>query len=113
MTLVREKSLRQLQLLGDLFEQAAPGEFRRVTPRDPARCGSQLSLAHPDAYAIMQALIARGVIGDFRTPDILRFGITPLTLRYAELWDAAATLASIMADGSWRDPAYAVRATVT
>ncbi len=61
----------------------------------------------------MQALIDRGVIGDFRAPDILRFGITPLTLGYAELWDAAAALGAIMAEGTWRDPRYAVRRPVT
>jgi kynureninase len=61
----------------------------------------------------MQALIARGVIGDFRAPDILRFGITPLTLTYAELWDAAEVLAEIMRTESWRDPRFAVRHAVT
>ncbi len=110
---VREKSLRQAALLAELIEQAAPGAFRRVTPDDPAQRGSQLCLSHPDAYAIMQSLIARGVIGDFRAPDILRFGITPLTLRYAELWDAAAVLGGIMAEGAWRDPLFAIRRVVT
>ncbi len=110
---VRAKSIRQIALLAAMIEQAAPGLFRRVTPDDPARHGSQLCLSHPDAYAIMQALIDRRVIGDFRAPDILRFGITPLTLSYAELWDAAATLGAIMAEGAWRDPRYAVRKAVT
>jgi len=58
-------------------------------------------------------LVARGVIGDFRAPDILRFGITPLTLRYAELWDAAAALGGVMAEGAWRDPSFATRRAVT
>jgi len=110
---VREKSLRQAALLAELIEQAAPGAFRRITPDDPARRGSQLCLSHPDAYAIVQALVARGVIGDFRAPDILRFGITPLTLRYAELWDAAAALGGVMAEGAWRDPSFATRRAVT
>jgi kynureninase len=110
---VRDKSLRQVALLAAMIEQAAPGLFRRVTPGDPARHGSQLCLSHPDAYAVMQALIDRGVIGDFRTPDILRFGITPLTLSYAELWDAAAALGAIMAEGAWCDSRFAVRRTVT
>ncbi len=110
---VRAKSARQVALLAALIEQAAPGIFRRVTPDDPARHGSQLCLSHPDAYAIMQALIDRGVIGDFRAPDILRFGITPLTLSYADLWDAAATLGAVMAEGAWRDPRFAVRGAVT
>lgn len=110
---VQNKSRAQVKLLADLFEQAAPGLFRRVTPEDPARHGSQLCLSHKDAHAIMQALIARGVIGDFRPPDILRFGITPLTLGYAELWDAAAILGAVMAENAWRDPPFAVRRTVT
>ncbi len=110
---VRNKSLQQVALLAALIEQAAPGAFCRVTPIDPAQRGSQLCLSHPDAYAIMQALIGRSVIGDFRAPDILRFGVTPLTLSYAELWDTAATLGAIMAEGAWRDPSFAVRRTVT
>ncbi len=110
---VRDKSVRQVALLAAMIEQAAPGLFRRITPENPARHGSQLCLSHPDAYAVMQALIGRGVIGDFRAPDILRFGITPLTLGYAELWDAAAVLGDIMAEGAWRDPRFAVRRAVT
>ncbi len=110
---VRAKSVRQVALLAELFEQAAPGAFRRVTPNDPARHGSQLCLSHPDAYAIMQALIARGVIGDFRAPDILRFGVTPLTLSYTELWDAAVIFGTVMAEGAWRDPSFAIHRAVT
>lgn len=110
---IRAKSVRQVALLADLIEAAAPRAFRRETPTVPAHHGSQLCLSHPDAYAIMQAAIAHGVIGDFRAPDILRFGITPLTLRYVDLWDAAEILGSIMARDLWRDPAYAVRRSVT
>ena len=113
MAAIREKSVRQAALLGELIERAAPGTFHQVTPHDADRRGSQLCLSHPDAYPMMQALIARGVIGDFRAPDILRFGITPLTLRYAELWDAAAILGDIVASGAWRDPAFGVRRAVT
>jgi kynureninase len=61
----------------------------------------------------MQALIERGVIGDFRAPDILRFGFTPLYLRYVDVWDAVDILADIMANEIWRDPKYQVRAAVT
>ena len=110
---IRAKSLRQVDLLAELLEAGAPGTFHRETPIDPARRGSQLCLSHPDAYAIMQALIARGVIGDFRAPDILRFGITPLTLRYTDLWDAAAIFGDIMARSAWQNPAYAIRRAVT
>ena len=88
---LRRKSQRQADLLIALVEASCPG-LTLATPRDAARRGSQVSFRHPQAEPIMQSLIARGVIGDFRTPDILRFGITPLTLRYADLWHAAAAI---------------------
>ncbi len=114
MEIVRAKSLHQTKLLARLFaEQCGAGTFRLVTPLEPERRGSQICLAHPDAFAIMQALINHGVIGDFRAPDILRFGIAPLYIRYTDLWDAAAVLRDIMATGAWRAPQYAVRHAVT
>ena len=61
----------------------------------------------------MQALIAHGVVGDFRTPDVARFGFTPFYVGYADVWRAAAILKSLLESGEWRDPAYAVRARVT
>jgi kynureninase len=62
---------------------------------------------------MMQALIARGVIGDFRAPDILRFGFTPLYTRYVDVWDAVDRLALVLDSGEWRDSRFAVRAAVT
>jgi kynureninase len=111
---VRAKS----QALIDLFlarVEASCGEwgFRVVTPRDPAVRGSQVSIAHPEGFAIMQALIGRGVIGDFRAPDILRFGLTPLYVGYADVWDAVETLADIMRTGSWDRPENRRRGVVT
>jgi kynureninase len=84
-----------------------------ATPRDPARRGSQVSFAHPNAYEIMQALIERGVIGDFRAPDILRCGFTPLYVGYEDVWRAAETLADVLETAAWRDPRFAVRSRVT
>ena len=85
-----------------------------MTPREASQRGSQVSIAHPtDGYAIMQALIARGVIGDFRAPDILRFGFTPLYTRFVDVWDAVDRLQRVMASGEWREPRFAVRAAVT
>ena len=82
MQVVRAKSLR----MTELFIQAATAAgFRVVTPLDPERRGSQVCVAHPEAASIMRGLIAEGVIGDFRPPDVLRFGITPLTLRFVEI----------------------------
>ena len=65
------------------------------------------------AYAIIQALIARGVIGDFRAPDVLRFGFTPLTLRYVDVWDAVEHLRQVLDSGEWRDNRFAERSAVT
>ena len=111
---IREKSKK----MGDLFITLAEQKctefgFGIASPRDADMRGSQVSLAHQSGYAIMQALIERGVIGDFRAPDILRFGFTPLYLRYVDVWDAVDTLADIMADQIWQDPKYQVRAAVT
>lgn len=93
--------------------EAACPMLELVTPRDHARRGSQVSFRHPEGYAIMQALIAQGVIGDFRAPDILRFGVTPLYIGAAEIDGAVAILAQIMASGSWDRPEFKARARVT
>jgi kynureninase len=111
---VREKSKK----MGDLFialveQKCAEYGFGIASPRNADARGSQVSLIHPEGYAIMQALIERGVIGDFRAPDILRFGFTPLYLRYLDVWDAVDILADIMAKEIWQDPKYQVRAAVT
>ncbi|RMH48914.1 MAG: kynureninase [Alphaproteobacteria bacterium] len=84
-----------------------------ASPRDPARRGSQVSFRHPQGYAIMQALIARGVIGDFRAPDVLRFGFTPLYLSPAEVVRAAEILQEIMETDAWDRAEYHRRAAVT
>jgi kynureninase len=112
MAKLRVKSLRQSDLLIALAAQECPG-LEPATPVDPARRGSQVSFRHPEAYAVMQALIDRGVIGDFRTPDIIRFGITPLTLSYAALWDAVAILREVLETGAWNDERYRRRNRVT
>ena len=114
MAAVREKSIA----LGDMFIALATQEldgygFSLASPSDPARRGSHVSLRHANGYPIMQALIGNGVIGDFRAPDILRFGLAPLFIRFADLWDALATLRDIMATGTWDRPAFHARAAVT
>jgi kynureninase len=83
-----------------------------ATPSDPEQRGTQVSLRHPEAYAVMQALISRGVIGDFREPDILRFGLTPLYLRYEDVWRAARTLHEIISTAVWDRPDFRRRAKV-
>jgi len=84
-----------------------------ASPRDPHARGSQVSFRHPQGYAIMQALIANNVIGDFRAPDLIRFGFTPLYLSEEDVVAAAAVLERVMAERLWDDPAYATRSKVT
>ena len=111
---IRAKSLRQGVMFERLVAQEiGPGALTLVSPREPAERGSQLSYAHPNGWPIMRALIDRGVIGDFRMPDIMRFGFTPLYLGYVELWDAIATLKGILADRAWDRPEYHARTRVT
>ena len=102
--------------LGDRFiegVEAACPDLTLATPRDHALRGSQISFRHPQGYAIMQALIAQGVIGDFRAPDILRFGITPLYVGADEIDGAVAILSRVMADRLWDRAEYRTRARVT
>jgi kynureninase len=100
--------------LGDLFirlaRQRCP-ELRLASPE--AGRGGHVSLAHPDGYPIMQALIARGVIGDFRSPDVLRFGFAPLYLRHVDVWDAVGGMEEVLRTEVWREPRFQARAAVT
>ena len=93
--------------------EAACPDLALASPRDPGQRGSQVSFRHPEGYAIMQALIARGVIGDFRAPDVLRFGIAPLYIGAAEIDRAVAVLARVMAERLWDRAEYRERAEVT
>ncbi|WP_330959402.1 kynureninase [Photobacterium sp. 53610] len=102
MNLIREKSLRMGQLFMELIElRCGQFGFGIVSSKDPAVRGSQVSLTHEQGFAIMQALIARNIIGDFRAPNILRFGFTPLYVRYVDLWDCVDVLVDIMTHGLW------------
>ncbi|MES2741394.1 MAG: kynureninase [Pseudomonadota bacterium] len=97
MAVVRAKSLALTDLFIDLVEARCAGHgLTLVTPRAHARRGSHVSFAHAHGYALMQALIARGVIGDYREPSIMRFGFTPLYTSYREVWDAVDILAQIL-----------------
>ncbi len=109
---LRAASLRLTDQFIAEVEASCPN-LALVTPRDHSMRGSQVSFSHPQGYAIMQALIAHRVIGDFRAPDILRFGFTPLFTDAADVTRAAETLARIMADNLWDNPAYMTRAKVT
>lgn len=94
---VRRKSLALTDLFIALVEQECAGlGLTLVTPREHAKRGSHVSFAHAHGYGIMQALIARGVIGDYREPEVMRFGFTPLYTRHADVWDAVAILKDIL-----------------
>lgn len=84
-----------------------------ITPRDPALRGSHISFRHPHAWELSQALIERGMIGDFRTPDVLRLGLTPLYLSHEDVWRAGELLGEVLRSGEWREPRFAARAAVT
>ena len=104
--------------LGDLFirlvdQELAGHGFGLASPRDGQRRGSQVSLTHPDGYAIMQAVIARGAVGDFRAPEILRFGFAGLYVTYADIWDAIAILREVMGQRIWDQPVYKAVKAVT
>lgn len=111
---LRAKSVALSELLIGLVERRCTGlGLDLASPRDSARRGSQVSFRHPHAYAVCQALIAAGVVGDFREPDILRLGLAPLYLRFVDIWDAVERLREILTERTWDDPRFTVRARVT
>jgi kynureninase len=114
MAALRQKSLALSDLFIKLVEtRCSDSPLQLVTPRAHAERGSQASFEHPHGYEVMQALIARHVIGDYREPRILRFGFTPLYTRYVDVWDAVETLRDVLATEAWRAPEYAQRGAVT
>lgn len=112
---LRIKSLALTDLFIELVETHCAGQgVSVVTPREHALRGSQVALARSEsAYAIVQALIARGVVGDFRAPDILRFGFTPLYVGFTDVWDAVDHLRQVLDKGEWREARFNRKAAVT
>lgn len=109
---------RKTGTLGNLFIEAvealcADGFVALASPRDASKRGGQVSFRCREGYALVQAMIARGVTGDFRTPDIVRFGFSPLYLSHAQVLDAAVTMAEILETAAWDRPEFRVRAAVT
>ena len=115
MEALRGKSIALTNLFIELVEEHCTGQSLTLfTPREVAQRGSQVSFSRSTGgYAIMQALIARGVIGDFRAPDILRFGFTPLYTRYVDVWDAMVHLTQVLQTSEWREARFNQRAAVT
>ena len=111
---VRRKSIALSRLFLHRVEKKCAGHgLEAVTSLPLEQRGSHVALRHPQGYAIMQALIRRHVIGDFRAPDVIRFGLTPLYLRYQDVWDAVDTLAEVLGSGEWRAADFRSRALVT
>ena len=111
---LRAKSLSLTRHFIDLVEaRCARHGVRVVTPREDDRRGSQVSIAFEHGYAAVQALIARGIIGDFRAPDLMRFGFAPLYVRYADVWDVVSTLDEVLSSRAWDRPEFRQRQYVT
>ncbi|WP_293907183.1 kynureninase [Phenylobacterium sp.] len=111
---VEAKGKALCALFIQLVEDRCAGRgLRLIGPRDIAERGLHVSFAHPDGYALVQALIARGVVGDFRAPDIARFGFPGLYVRYADVWDAVEILREVLETRAWDQPAFQARAAVT
>ena len=107
----KSRSLSQL-FIGEV-EARCKERVRLASPRDPAKRGSHVVFAHDEGYAVMQALIARGVIGDFRAPDLMRFGFAPLYNSHAEMVRAAEILADVLESGEWENARFKTRSKVT
>jgi kynureninase len=111
---LRAKSVAMTELFLTLVARhCGEAGFEIASPEDPARRGSQVSLRHRQGYAIMRALIAAGVIGDFREPDLLRFGFAPAYLRFIDVWNAVMALERVMREEAWRRPEFQHRLRVT
>lgn len=113
MTEVEAKSRALLELFIGEVEARCGDEVRLFGPRDLARRGSHVCFAHPEGYAVMQALISRGIVGDFRAPDLMRFGFTPLYTSFEDAWRGADALADILATREWDQPRFLERRKVT
>ena len=114
MASLRRKSLALTDLFIALVEaRCAAHGLVLITPREHAKRGSHVSFEHPEGYAVIQALIARGVIGDYREPRIMRFGFTPLYTSFTEVFDAVEILGDILDQRTWDQPQFKVRNSVT
>ena len=113
-TAVRRKSLTLTNSFIELIEsRCSEFDLRLHSPRDDDLRGSQVSWGTPNGYEIMQALINRKVIGDFRPPDVMRFGFTPLYTRFVDVFDAVTQLKEILETEEWRRPEFSIRQAVT
>jgi kynureninase len=112
MNVVWAKSVALFEMFKQLMAERCP-ELICLSPSNQDQRGSHISFRHPNAFEICQALISAGVMGDFRAPDIIRFGLTPLYLRYADVWTAVARCADIVDSRSWDRLEFSNRKKVT
>jgi kynureninase len=112
MSALRQKSLALTELFMERVASLLPN-LEIVTPRQSSLRGSQVGIEFDRGYAVVQAMIERGVVGDFRAPDIMRFGFAPLYVRYRDVWDAAGLLAECINAEVWRDPRFNRHLAVT
>ena len=112
MSAVRERSLSLTGFFLECLDALQP-DLPVATPREADRRGSQVSVRHPQAYAVVQALIARGVVGDFREPDIVRLGFAPLYLTHGDVLRAAEHLREVVEAREFEREQFRTRATVT
>ena len=110
---VETKARRLSQYFIEAVEARCGSEVRLASPRDPDKRGSHVSFAHAEGYAVIQALIERRVIGDFRAPDLMRFGFAPLYNRFEDVWLAADALGEVLASREWDQPRFKERRKVT
>jgi kynureninase len=110
---VETKSRELSQMFIEQVEKRCGSEVQLASPRNPRDRGSHVVFAHPQGYAVVQALIARGVVGDFRAPDLMRFGFAPLYNSFTETYQAAEMLASILQSREWDQPRFKMRSKVT
>ena len=114
MLMVREKSIQLSEMFIALIQQeCGEFDFELFSPKNADQRGSQVSFKHDDAYPIMQSLIAHGIIGDYREPNILRFGISPLYMRFEDIWEAIMCLKNIMKSREWDSDQFKKRNYVT
>lgn len=111
---VEAKRMALAAALIDLIEGSeVGGELLLASPRRGADCGSQVAFRHAEAFALTRALVAEGIVGDFRAPDILRIGLTPLYLRFVDIFDAACRIEALLTSGGHRDPRFSTPTRVT
>ena len=111
---IRDKSMRMTDLFIEIVEdRCGDYGFELISPRNAEQRGSHVSFHNDDGYSIIRAMHDQGVVCDFRAPGKMRFGFAPLYIRYVDVWDAADRLHNILANDTWKEPKYQVRATVT